>query len=289
VLGLPKHKIVVKVKRIGGSFGGKERMLNACLASVAANKVGRPVRLIFSRNEDTEVSGHRHESIVEYNVDYYKDGRMAKTALRAHVNAGCSVDLTPVYSFFLVHRLSGAYSYTEFDSKATAYRTNTPSNTPVRGMGGPEGAVVIDTILDHIAHSLSMRPEMVREINLCRDGEVNLLGDGVMEGISVHDCWSECKRIGKYDKKQKEINEFNQASVRVKRGLSLVPMKFVTSTLAKFLMKGSAMVRIYTDGSVLLSHSGVETGQGLHTKMIQVASRSEIYIMQWLCDLPITK
>ena len=64
-LGLKRHKIIVKCKRAGGGFGGKERMHNALIASFAARKTQKPVRLIFSRQEDMAVTGRKHETIVE--------------------------------------------------------------------------------------------------------------------------------------------------------------------------------------------------------------------------------
>ena len=61
---------------------------------------------------------------------------------------------------------------------------------------------------------------------------------------------------------------------KVKRGQAIVPMKFFIGMGVKDVMKASALVRVYQDGSVLLTHGGIEMGQGLHTKMIQVASRT---------------
>ena len=77
----------------------------------------------------------------------------------------------------------------------------------------------------------------------------------------------------KYWETKKQVDAFNAANKYKKRGISIVPMKFFPSIPVPFCNQASAFVRIYLDGSVLLSHGGIEMGQGLHTKMVQVASK----------------
>lgn len=70
--------------------------------------------------------------------------------------------------------------------------------------------------------------------------------------------------------------EFNARSGAVKRGMALVPIQFAVTMAAKVAMQGGALVTVFADGSVLLAHGGAEVGQGINTKMIQVASREEL-------------
>ena len=79
------------------------------------------------------MSGHRHETLVDYVADCeVETGRVLRAEFRAHSNAGCSLDISPVFAFQLCHRTSGAYSFKDFDTNAKVYRTNTVSNTPFR-------------------------------------------------------------------------------------------------------------------------------------------------------------
>ena len=66
------------------------------------------------------------------------------------------------------------------------------------------------------------------------------------------------------------MDDFNKANRWRKRGLAVIPTKFGISFTTKFLNQGAALVHIYTDGTVLVTHGGVEMGQGLHTKVAQV-------------------
>uniref|UniRef100_A0A2I3HYX1 Xanthine dehydrogenase/oxidase n=1 Tax=Nomascus leucogenys TaxID=61853 RepID=A0A2I3HYX1_NOMLE len=79
---------------------------------------------------------------------------------------------------------------------------------------------------------------------------------------------------------------FSRENCWKKRGLCIIPTKFGISFTLPFLNQAGALLHVYTDGSVLLTHGGTEMGQGLHTKMVQVASRalkiptSKIYISE---------
>lgn len=113
-------------------------------------------------------------------------------------------------------------------------------------------------------------------------------------------CWFECKEQAKYHERIAQIKEFNSKNRWRKRGIAMVPTKFGIAFTALFLNQAGALIHIYADGSVLLSHGGTEMGQGieqcifidenttiliidtkfsilqtgLHTKMIQCASRA---------------
>lgn len=87
-------------------------------------------------------------------------------------------------------------------------------------------------------------------------------------------CWYECKEQAKFDERKAQIEEFNRKNRWRKRGIAMVPTKFGIAFTALFLNQAGALIHIYADGSVLLSHGGTEMGQGLHTKMIQCASKA---------------
>lgn len=80
--------------------------------------------------------------------------------------------------------------------------------------------------------------------------------------------------MANYNERKLRIQQFNKEHRWRKRGISLVPTKFGIAFTVLFLNQAGALIHIYTDGSVLLSHGGTEMGQGLHTKMIQVAARA---------------
>ena len=272
-LNLPMSKIIVKNKRCGGGFGGKERMHSALIAAVAANKFRRPVKLILTRAEDMNTTGGRHESIMDYEVAVDRtNGKIIDAKFKAWANAGSSTDLSSIWVNILLLRSGGGYTLPNFEGRGRAVRTNSPSNTAFRGFGGPEASVFIETIIDRIAHELNMSPIDVRLVNLTKENDLLHHSQSRIKGCTLRQCWDECMAKSNYEAKLQAIKEFNLAHDDVKRGMSVIPFKFEPNLGDKVNMKGNAFIRVYEDGSVLLTHGGIEMGQGLHTKMIQVAS-----------------
>ncbi len=85
--------------------------------------------------------------------------------------------------------------------------------------------------------------------------------------------WSQLLASSEFDARRAAIDAFNRDSPQVKRGLAITPVKFGISFNKTEYNQAGALVHIYSDGSVQLNHGGTEMGQGLHTKMLAVASR----------------
>lgn len=113
----------------------------------------------------------------------------------------------------------------------------------------------------------------VAELNLYNDGEKTHYNQEIVD-CNIRKCWTECVSLSDIHKRRTAVNRFNKENKWKKRGIAMVPTKFGIAFTANFLNQGGALIHIYTDGSVLISHGGVEMGQGIHTKMIQVASRT---------------
>ncbi|CAK8681931.1 unnamed protein product [Clavelina lepadiformis] len=105
-----------------------------------------------------------------------------------------------------------------------------------------------------------------------REGDVTHFGQK-LENFLAGKCWHECLQRAMFDKRKAEIDIYNTNSRWRKRGISCIPTKFGISFYALHLNQAGALVHVYRDGSVLVTHGGTEMGQGLHTKMIQIASR----------------
>lgn len=91
-----------------------------------------------------------------------------------------------------------------------------------------------------------------------------------LSSCNIRRCWSECASLANYQQRKIDVIEFNKKHYYRKRGIYLLPTKFGIGFGLKDLNQAGALVLIYNDGSVLISHAGMEMGQGLHTKIIQV-------------------
>lgn len=166
-----------------------------------------------------------------------------------------------------------AYLIPNVRAQGWVCKTNLPSNTAFRGFGGPQAMLAGEHIIRDVARAVKKDVVEIAELNMYNDGDRTHYTQQLID-CNIRKCWTECIAQSNYHKRKAEVNEFNNQNVWKKRGIALVPTKFGIAFTAQFLNQAGALVHIYTDGSVLISHGGVEMGQGLHTKMIQVASRA---------------
>ncbi|KAB5562555.1 hypothetical protein PHYPO_G00019190 [Pangasianodon hypophthalmus] len=274
-LGVPASHIVCRVKRMGGGFGGKESrstMLSTAVA-VAAHKVKRPVRCMLDRDEDMLVTGGRHPFFGHYKVGFKKNGKVMALDVTYYSNAGNSMDLSLSIMERALFHMDNCYNIPHIRGTGYICKTNLPSNTAFRGFGGPQGMMVAESWISDVALCCGLPAEQVRKMNLYKQGDYTPFNQ-CLDQFTIHHCWEECISISNFHQWKAKVEQYNKQNRWTKRGLCIIPTKFGISFTAVFLNQAGALVHIYTDGSVLLTHGGTEMGQGLHTKMVQVASRT---------------
>ncbi len=274
-LKLHAHHVHVECRRMGGGFGGKESQsaLFACVAAIAAKKLNRPVKLRLDRDDDFLITGRRHCFHYEYEVGYDDAGRVLGAELTMVSRAGFSADLSaPVMTRAICH-FDNAYWLPDVAIHGYSGKTNTQSNTAFRGFGGPQGAIAIENILDSIARALGKDSLDVRRANYYGVGERNLTpyNMAVTDNI-IHELTDQLVASSDYHARREAITAFNAGSPILKRGLALTPVKFGISFNVVHFNQAGALVHVYNDGSILVNHGGTEMGQGLNTKMAQVAA-----------------
>ncbi|XP_054835162.1 xanthine dehydrogenase/oxidase isoform X1 [Eublepharis macularius] len=274
-VGVPSNRIVVRVKRMGGGFGGKETRstIVSTAVAVAAVKTGCPVRCMLDRDEDMLISGGRHPFLGQYKVGFKKNGRITGLEVSYYSNGGNSVDLSHGVMDRALFHMDNTYNIPNIKGIGKVCKTNLPANTAFRGFGGPQGMMVAECWISDIALKCGLPAEEVRKLNLYNEGDLTHFNQK-LEGFTVQRCWEECLVNSDYYSRKKLIDEFNRQNRWKKRGMAIIPTKFGISFTVPFLNQAGALVHVYTDGSVLITHGGTEMGQGLHTKMIQVASRT---------------
>ena len=274
-LQLHSHDVQVECRRMGGGFGGKESQsaLFACVASVAATRLRRPVKLRLDRDDDFLITGRRHCFWYEYEVGYDDEGRVLGAEISMVSRAGHSADLSgPVMTRALCH-FDNAYWLPDVSMHGYCGKTNTQSNTAFRGFGGPQGAIAIENILDTIARDLGRDPLEVRRTNFYGTDTNNVTPYGqVINDNIVYTLVAQLEVSSSYQARREAIAQFNAASPVLKRGLALAPLKFGISFNVKHFNQAGALVHVYTDGSILVNHGGTEMGQGLNTKVAQVVA-----------------
>jgi len=276
VLGVPKHRVTAECLRMGGAFGGKEVQANlwAAVAALGAWKTKRPVRVRLTRALDIALTGKRHPFLARYQAGLSSDGQLQALKLSLYSDGGWSLDLSEPIMWRALFHCDNAYRLPAVDAVGRVCRTHKTSQTAFRGFGGPQGMLVIEEILARAAAKLALPAHVVRERNFYREGDTTHYGQVVDQAGRITDIWTRLKETSRFDLRLDEVAAFNARSTHVKRGLAMTPVKFGISFTAAFFNQAGALVLVYRDGSVQVNHGGTEMGQGLFTKIQQIAADS---------------
>ncbi|KAM4836127.1 aldehyde oxidase 2 [Thomomys bottae] len=273
-LNIPINRITCHVKRVGGGFGGKvgRPAMFGALAAVSAIKTGRPIRLVLDREDDMLITGGRHPLFGKYKAGFMNSGRIKALDIECYINGGCMLDDSELVIEFLILKLENAYKIRNLRFRGRACRTNLPSNTAFRGFGFPQGTLVTESCITAVAAKCGLPPEKIREKNMYKTVDKTIYKQA-FNPEPLRRCWDECLGKSSFHSRRMQVEEFNKKNYWKKKGIAIVPMKFSVGFGATSYHQAAALVHIYTDGSVLVTHGGTELGQGIHTKMLQVASR----------------
>jgi xanthine dehydrogenase large subunit len=274
VLGLHQHEVVVQCLRMGGAFGGKEVQANAwaAVAALAAVKLKRPVRVRLTRYQDMVMTGKRHPFLARFRAGFSEAGALRGLKLELWSDGGWSLDLSaPILSRAMFHA-DNCYRLSDVEIVGRVCRTHRVSNTAFRGFGGPQGMVVIEDILDRIARHLNLAPHDVRSTNFYRPGDDTHYGQPVRDADRITRIWNDLRESSAFAERWTQVARFNGQSAHEKRGLAITPVKFGISFTTAAYNQAGALVLVYRDGTAQVNHGGTEMGQGLHTKMWQIAA-----------------
>ena len=282
VLDLPRSNVECRVERVGGGFGGKQLRASpiACLAALPAFKLQRPVKLTLSRPQDMRIHGGLSPYQARFRVGFDGEGRIMALDLEIWSNGGHSLDYSGDVLETVILVVDSAYRLPNVRVRGHCCKTHLSSFTALRGFGKPQASAIIESVIDHIARVLSVDSASVRTNNMYAVGDVLMTGTP-MNDDALHKCWTQVLANSNYQQLKKECAEFNVRNRWKKRGVAAMPSKGNVGFLfSDEINRGVAQVCVYKDATCHVSHSGVEMGQGIATRMAQVAAE--------VLDLPLT-
>ena len=276
MLNQKSNSITVLVRRIGGGFGGKEtNFMTASICSLLAHKTKCPVKLRLDRDDDIIITGKRHEFFSDYEVGFSDKGEIKSVKLKLSSKCGMSPDLSLAINERALLHIDNAYFIPNLEVQNYLCKTNTSSSTAFRGFGGNQGMMAIENIIDNISRHLGKDPSEIRKINFYKKNSRNITHYGMkIEDNVINEIFNKLLKKSNYKKRYSEIKKFNLKNKYKKKGIAITPVKFGISFTTIHLNQAGALVHIYTDGSVHLNHGGIEMGQGTHTKIAQLVSKS---------------
>ncbi|KAJ1287856.1 hypothetical protein BS78_02G042800 [Paspalum vaginatum] len=270
-LGLPCHNVRVITRRVGGGFGGKAvRSLPVATASaLAAFKLQRPVRMYLDRKTDMIVTGGRHPMKICYSVGFKSDGKITALHIDLFINAGMTKDVSLIIPHNFIEALK-KYNWGAFSYEAKVCKTNVATKSAMRGPGEVQGSYVAEAIIEHVASALSTDANLVRQRNIHTVETLALFHSECTEDAMGYTLPSICDQVTaseNYQHRLEIVQSFNKNNKWKKRGLSFVPI------IHKVLSRPTpGKVSILNDGSIAVEVGGIELGQGLWTKVKQMAA-----------------
>uniref|UniRef100_A0A2K6KDM9 Aldehyde oxidase n=1 Tax=Rhinopithecus bieti TaxID=61621 RepID=A0A2K6KDM9_RHIBE len=250
----------------------REGRKTSCIRGDCSCGTGHPIRLVLDREDDMLITGGRHPVFGKYKVGFMNNGRIKALDIECYINGGCTLDDSELVTEFLILKLENAYKIRNLRFQGRACMTNLPSNTAFRGFGFPQGALVTESCITAVAAKCGLPPEKIREKNMYKTVDKTIYKQAFNPETLIR-CWNECLDKSSFYSRRMHVEEFNKKNYWKKKGIAIIPMKFSVGFAATSYHQAAALVHIYTDGSVLVTHGGNELGQGIHTKMLQVASR----------------
>jgi xanthine dehydrogenase large subunit len=272
VTGMSMHQVEIETQRLGGGFGGKEDQANAwaAICAVACQLTKRPVKYALHRMEDMRMTGKRHPYSADYKIGLDSELKIVAYEVTFFQNAGAACDLSPAVLERTLFHCTNSYYVPNVTATAYSCRTNLPPNTAFRGFGGPQGMFVIESAITHAAEALGVDRSEIQRRNLISEGDEFPYGQRA-ESDAVT-TWEQGNAKYEFAWLRQETNEFNAGSKYLKKGIAVMPVCFGISFTKTPMNQARSLVHVYTDGSVAVSTGAVEMGQGVNTKIAQVAA-----------------
>lgn len=273
VLKIPMHKVEVDTVRLGGGFGGKEDQATpwAVMVALATQILHKPVKMSMHRMDDMRMTGKRHPYSADFRIGLTKELKILAYEVTHYQNAGAAADLSPAVMERTLFHSTNAYFVPNVIATAYSCKTNLPPNTAFRGFGGPQGKFVIEAAIVKAAETLGINPAEIQRANLVKDGDELSYGQ-ILQQVEAENAWETCMKSYDYNAQKERVSAFNSKNTRFKKGLAIQPICFGISFTNTMMNQARALVHIYHDGSVVVSTGGVEMGQGLNTKMLQIVT-----------------
>ncbi|RLA39019.1 MAG: xanthine dehydrogenase, partial [Gammaproteobacteria bacterium] len=254
---------------------GKEDQATAwaCMSALASYKLQKPVKISLHRLDDMKMTGKRHPYSSDFKIGLDKDFKILAFEVIYFQNGGATADLSPAIMERTLFHATNSYFIPNIKATAYSCKTNLPPFTAFRGFGAPQAMFVMESAIAYAADQLGISAHKIQEKNLLAEGDTFLYGQKAKQA-NARRSWQKLNQHFQIEKLEKGITTFNQQNELVKKGLAIMPICFGISFTKTPMNQARALVHIYQDGSIGVSTGAVEMGQGVNTKLVQIAAKS---------------
>ena len=269
LLDIPYDDIIVRQCTTGGAFGGKEHFPDVLCGAllVAENKIRKPIKMVFDREEDTQFSVKRHPSKCIYKTAV-KDGKI--TGVYGHIYYNCGAYLSSSYVVLQrgVFHGNGVYTFDNTYLKGEGIGTNMFPSCAFRGFGAPQTLFAIETHLDHLAHHLGVDPLEFKMQYLAKKGDETTTNGHIIEEVKLPEMLDVITRESDYWRKAKEYKP------GCGRGIGIALYNHggaFTGNGEQAIIKAHARL-VKTGDRVSIQVGSTEMGQGFKTSLRKICA-----------------
>jgi aldehyde oxidoreductase len=269
VLGVDPERVVIRPTACGGGFGGKLDISIQPILALAALRVGRPVRITYSRGESMASTTKRHPATMTARLSMNGDDDQLSLDFDGTFNTGAYASWGPTVANRVPVHAGGPYRYGAYRAVATAIHTNRVPSGAFRGFGVPQAAIAQECLLDELADELRIDALEFRVRHALRAGDPTVTGQVFESGMGYVDCL-EALRQPRLDAIQR-AHEFNRADGPRRAGVGLAGAWYGCGNTA-LPNPSTVKIGLTPDGRVLLHQGAVDIGQGSNTVMAQICA-----------------
>ena len=274
-MGLKLNQINVNGSTLGGSFGGKDDIINvmACRVALLAKLTGKPVKLTYTREESITEGYKRHPYLMTYKVGFNKDGKLQAMKIDILADSGAYSSQTFFVTWRSVVQATGPYEIPHVQTDIRGVYTNNTYTAAFRGFGSPQVIFAQESLMDEIAEHCGLSPLEIRRRNGYRQGSVTASGQ-TLNGhqVALMQVIDEAVEKSDYARKREYYAQLNAEGERFRYGVGLSCSFRGCSLGAEGTDFTSAIVSVQADGSVYLLTGLNENGQGMRTAFCQIVA-----------------
>src|SRR5262252_6664363 len=268
IFKVPVSKVRVVVPYLGGGYGGKVYPKVEPITVALAQKAGRPVRVVLSR-EEVFYTITKHAAVIRMKTGVKKDGTLVARECEIHLDTGAYAEIGPRVAKKSGYTAAGPYKIPHLKIDSYSVYTNKPPAGAFRGFGVSQSAWAVESQMDIIAAALQMDPLELRKKNGYDEGD-RFVTEEKLHAVGLKQCLNEvAESIGWDSNKFKASNGQSSASGSLRRGKGLACM--IKATITPSI--SCAVVKLNEDASLSLYTGTVEMGQGSETVLAQIAGK----------------
>jgi len=270
ILGVVPEKVRIIPTAVGGGFGSKLDLSVQPFIALAAWKLGRPVRMVYSRTESVLSTTKRHPARMRLRAGATRDGKLTALDFAADFNTGAYSSWGPTVAGRVPVHASGPYRVPNYRALTRAVHTNVVPAGAFRGFGVPQAAIAQEQLYDDLADRVGMDRLEFRILNALDNDSPTVTGQVLGEGVGIRACFEALRP--RWEAARTEAAAFNaSAAGPLRRGVGVAGMWYGCGNTS---LPNPSTVRIglKRDGRIALHQGAVDIGQGSNTIIPQICA-----------------